>query len=159
MLTTTEIQLILHGKKNFGGVYPINQLPLIIRKPSNFIVNLDPSYKGGSHWVAIYFGKNYAIYFDSFGRCPPENEILTFIKRNCKRYDFSKIKYQGNDSTACGYFCVLFVLMDDKRKFFKIMQKCNHIENEKLIYLNLKKYLQCNQTGRPSRSRENNKIN
>lgn len=140
MLTTTDLQWILRSQKKFGGVFPIDRLPLVITKPVNFIVNLDPSYKEGSHWVAIYFGTNHAIYFDSFGRSP-ENEILTFIKRNCKRYGYSNIKYQGNDSSACGYFCILFVLMDDKDKFFKLLKQCNHAKNEKILYEKLRELL------------------
>ena len=40
--------------------------------PSSDVINLDPSYKPGSHWVAVYFDRNgEGEYFNSLGRYPP----------------------------------------------------------------------------------------
>ena len=35
-----------------------------------FIYNLEPSYMGGSHWVATYVKNGIINYFDSFGMPP-----------------------------------------------------------------------------------------
>lgn len=141
MLSSLEIELMLRGrKKQFGGVYAIDKLPVTFKKPVDFIINLDPSYKKGSHWVAVHFGKKSAIYFDSFGR-PPPDAIAIFIERNSKRFEYSRNKYQANDSFACGYYCVLFVALPQKKDFFNIFNKtkCNHVENEILLYKKIKK--------------------
>ena len=53
-----------------------------------FIYNLEPSYMGGSHWVATYVkngdreanSKPIINYFDSFGM-PPFQEIVNHAKR------------------------------------------------------------------------------
>ncbi len=143
MLTSIEIELMLRGKvKYFGGVYAIDKLPITFTKPKDFIINLDPSYKEGSHWVAVHFGKNSAIYFDSFGR-PPSDLITNFIERNSKRFEYSRIKYQANDSFACGYYCILFVSTPRKKDFFKFFDKskCNHLKNEMLLYKKIKQNL------------------
>ena len=137
MLTGSEISSFLRKARNFGGVYSIDNLPTIISKPSSFIINLDASHKPGSHWTAVAFSTRSAIYFDSYGR-PPPDEILTFIERNSRQYEYSKLKYQGNDSTACGYFCMLFVSMANKRAFFKLLKDCNHKANDHVIYKKLK---------------------
>ncbi|XP_053207030.1 uncharacterized protein F54H12.2-like [Panonychus citri] len=96
---------------------------------------------GGSHWVSVYISKNRTgIYFDSFGRQPPP-EILSFILRNTSFYEISKSKYQGDDSAACGYYCLLFVLMSNKKSFFNLLTHCNHSKNEYLIYKKLLKLI------------------
>ena len=52
MLNTKEIIYIFKNYKKFLGVFSINLLPYVFAKrPSGLIVNLDPSYKPGSHWV------------------------------------------------------------------------------------------------------------
>ena len=49
------------------------------------VINLDPHYKGGSHWVALYsnLDKNQIIFFDSFGKKPKKN-IRKFINKITK---------------------------------------------------------------------------
>jgi hypothetical protein len=47
------------------------------------IFNLDPHYKGGSHWVALVMtlGKEpHAAYMDSYGEAPPK-EVVKFLER------------------------------------------------------------------------------
>ena len=49
------------------------------------VINLDPHYKGGSHWVALYsnLDKNQIYFFDSFGKKPKKN-IRKFINKITK---------------------------------------------------------------------------
>ncbi len=49
------------------------------------VINLDPHYKGGSHWVSLYanFEKNQIYFFDSFG-VKPKKKIKKFINRISK---------------------------------------------------------------------------
>lgn len=134
---------MLRKIKWFGGVFPINRLPIFFKKPKTFIINLDPNYKEGSHWVSVHFSRRgTALYFDAFGR-QPENDILTFIERNAPRgFTHSNQKYQGNESTACGFFCILFVVLANRsREFFKIFSKCKHLLNEKRLKFLMKKFI------------------
>ena len=53
---------------NFIGGFPSDKLPEPKQKPFGMVVNLDPSTKPGSHWVAIYVSEfNVSEYFDSYG--------------------------------------------------------------------------------------------
>ena len=143
MLTTLDIRRLLRGNTLVGGVFPVDRLPLITRRPVSVIINLDPSYKEGSHWVAVNFDKNgYAFYFDSFGR-KPEGHILTFIERFAPRgYDYSKEKLQDNYSTSCGYFAILFVLLsNDRNRFFSLFQKCKTEKNEQKLLKIIKNFI------------------
>lgn len=97
--------------RNFYGVFPINHLPtILLPKPFKIIVNLDESWKPGSHWVAIYSYLNGpTVYFDSFGRYPPP-DIETFIERNSSYgWYHTKEKLQGDLSTLCGFYCIKFL--------------------------------------------------
>ena len=62
--------------------------------PSSFVINLDPSYKPGSHWVAVYFDRNgVGEYFDSFARYPP-HEIDHFLCSHAKGWQYSHMQVQ-----------------------------------------------------------------
>jgi len=51
--------------KYFQGVYPIDNLPSTLIKPSIIVINLDKHYMPGSHWVGVCFSDSgYAEYFD-----------------------------------------------------------------------------------------------
>ena len=127
----------------FQGVYPIDSLPITLSRKKAIIINLDESYKEGSHWVALYLDdKGIAHYFDSFGR-RPQGLILTFIERVSNYLMFNLKKYQGNISTACGYFCILFVISahDNINHFYKLFRECEHIVNETKLFMILQQYL------------------
>lgn len=143
MLTTIDLKRMLRGVKHFGGVFPSDKLPLVLKKPSTFIINLDPSYKEGSHWVAVNFDKiGNSHYFDSYGR-PPDGNIVSFLERFSPRgYTYSINKYQDDYSSSCGYFCVLFVLLaDDQNKFYKIFEKCKTLKNEQKLLQIIKNFI------------------
>ena len=63
-MNSRQLCWILSGDKftklTFRGVYAIDEMKSIkfVSYPSSFVINLDPSYKPGSHWVAVYFDKN-----------------------------------------------------------------------------------------------------
>ena len=43
----------------FGGVYASDKLPVQVDKyPKAYVVNVDPSDRPGSHWVAFYFSSS-----------------------------------------------------------------------------------------------------
>jgi hypothetical protein len=133
MLSTNEINHLLKNKKDFLGVFPVDRLPyLLVPKPTGLIINLDESYKPGSHWVAVYIPKNGpAHYFDPFGAVPGRHVSL-FLDRNSKHgWVFNAAKFQGDLSYLCGYYCVLFIKYAPNYKaFYEKFKTCNYFEND-----------------------------
>lgn len=54
--------------KSFSGVYPADKIPVLNKNVKYAILNLDPSYMSGSHWVAIAKKGDTTYLYDSFGR-------------------------------------------------------------------------------------------
>jgi hypothetical protein len=134
-LTTIDIENYLRKYSQFRGVFAIDRLPFeILPKPFGIVVNLDPSWQSGSHWVAVYAPETGPlIYFDSFGLVPPEN-LLTFLERNTKShgYELNKSIFQGELSIKCGHYCLLFLescFLNYKLPLFK----CKTDVNENII--------------------------
>src|SRR5437764_6258581 len=129
MLNTSDINRLLKNRKDFLGVFPINHIPhSLAPRPSGLIINLDESYKPGSHWVAIYFSiQGPAHYFDPFG-APPPNHIVTFLDRNSKSgWLFNASKFQGELSYLCGYYCVMFIKYGPNfRAFYQKLNSCDN---------------------------------
>lgn len=114
-MNTLQIQTLCENIKelqpNFLGVFPYDKLPDIHKLESDkfCIVNFDPSYKDGSHWIAIILRpKEKNIYFDSYGQPPPPQKTAFFkiLKHN---YKWNKCQLQHPLSTACGQWCIFFV--------------------------------------------------
>ena len=97
-------------KRTFRGVYAIDEMKLIktISYPSSFIINLDPSYKPSSHWVAVYFDKNGVTeYFDSFA-CYPPHEVVHFLCSHAKGWQCNHMQVQELYTMTCGQFVVFY---------------------------------------------------
>jgi len=79
------------------------------------IFNLDPSYKGGSHWVAIFIDmfKKEVNYFDSYGMNPP-NQISHFMKSLTLQDKSLKLQNSGRrfqyKGSECGMYSMIFIL-------------------------------------------------
>lgn len=92
------------------GVYAADEIPRIWSKPSAIIANTDDHTKSGSHWVAMYVGKdNVGHYFDSYGLPPIIPQHLNRFKKNCKILLYNPQQFQSNTSDVCGQFCVMFI--------------------------------------------------
>ena len=133
-LSTIDIENYLRRYSEFKGVFANDQLPFALwEKPFGIVINLDPSWKYGSHWVAV-FAPTYGpgLYFDTFGT-EPQNSILSFIERNCKNgYKFNHSIYQGDLSIKCGHYCILFLESCFTKINFPLI-KCNTKLNEFII--------------------------
>ena len=82
------------------------------------IFNLDPHFKGGSHWVGLYINlknikKPFIAYFDSYGyKTPP---LIARLMRSFKlqisscELGFNARKFQYGDS-ECGMFSMYFII-------------------------------------------------
>lgn len=99
---------------SFIGCFPIDLLPNINNSNHqiSLIINLDPSYKSGSHFVSIFKSKEIFTYFDSFGSEPPK-EIIDFIIHFNLPYISNKQKIQSDNSQFCGFFCLGFILAQE----------------------------------------------
>jgi hypothetical protein len=83
------------------------------------IFNLDPHYKTGSHWVALFINikKKQILFFDSYG-ARPDTQIKKFIDKIVKQgesfgltihYDYNKMRHQYSD-TECGVYSLHFII-------------------------------------------------
>ena len=100
-------------KELYGGVFPRDNLPSKIETfPRAYVANTDTGREPGKHWVAFYFeNKHYAEFFDSYGNDPGylAKEFESFLSRNVKDWIHNVVRLQGDFSTVCGQYCVLFL--------------------------------------------------
>lgn len=102
----------------FWGVLSIDQLdPLISKaqqaKAFSVIVNLSPSSMKGSHFVTILCKNHHSIYYlDSLALPPQLHPLIWRFILCCKRKILHQLAspIQNVMSSACGYFCIFFVL-------------------------------------------------
>lgn len=132
-LWTTDIEKVMQAYPEFKGVIARDEINTLLpkvehNKPFAFIINLDPSSKPGSHWVAVYIdpiGSKSIEYFDSFGREIP-NDVLKDIKLIIdimKPTSILKVKsnhviHQHSDTMNCGYFAMAFLIDRFRGKSF-----------------------------------------
>jgi len=119
------------------GIYMKDELPSKL-KQGFYIVNLasEKDKNGGTHWMAFYYTPNKSYYFDPYGELAPlevDNKIRPYI------YNMKQI--QDYNSTACGYYCMAFIIYMNEFKnksngFFKFINlfSTNTKENDKLLY-------------------------
>jgi hypothetical protein len=117
ILSSTDLEKFLFSDRvlcyNSGGVFPINKLPHNSLNKKCFIVNSDPSYLPGKHWLAIFFPPNsLPEFFDSFGKSPSfysENLLNFLLEENSKGFIYNSFPLQSSSSTSCGMFCLYFL--------------------------------------------------
>ena len=98
-------------KLSFKGVYAINEMKLMktISYLFSFVINLDLSYRHGSHWVAVYFDRNgEGEYFDSFAHYPP-HEVEHFLCSHAKGWQYNCMQVQEIYTTMYGQIVVLYI--------------------------------------------------
>lgn len=88
------------------------------KRKFGFVFNLDPHYRGGSHWVCSFvdLNKKEIYYYNSSGSGPP-SEILAFIHRikdEAAQHNIiltykrnKKVNQEGN--TECGVYCMFMI--------------------------------------------------
>jgi len=118
--------LLLKGKTHLGFVY-----------------NLDPSNKGGSHWIASFtdIPAHKSYYFDSYGmKAPPQ--IARLLRSMTLQDPQMKLAYNARrfqyGESECGMYCLYFIIRmlegDDFKKF------CRHAPKDSEM-LELRKWL------------------
>jgi hypothetical protein len=118
------------------GVYSKDELINVEPEPNKcYIINLEDSTGGGTHWVTVVINNNYVSYFDSFG-VRASDDVKEFISRFVKNQGtqtiYSTQQIQSVDSVLCGYYCIYFcyfhtVLHGDDEDNKRLMNKHNSL--------------------------------
>lgn len=88
----------------FLGVFSSDRIPKLINMNEFCIVNLDPSYKPGSHWVSF----SSDLFYDSFGR--PLNTLLDRNNNLMKIKDTDLDPEQEIKENNCGQRSIAWIL-------------------------------------------------
>jgi hypothetical protein len=117
------------------------------------IFNLDPHYKGGSHWVSLFINirKSTIFYFDSAGNKIP-HQIMKFVKKVITqgqglktpiqfRFDQNYPVEHQYGNTECGIYSIFFIvhMLEDKitQHYLKThILKDKYMEKFRKIYFN-----------------------
>lgn len=109
-MDTRNMNNALFNIKSYKGTFPCDMLPPKFSLPACFVVNTDVSTQPGEHWVAILISKNrHAEYFDSYGLPPINKHIVEFLHKNSSSITYNTVTLQDLNSSACGYYCILFL--------------------------------------------------
>lgn len=99
------------------NVIPCDKLDNVQIKSFPFLlcVNLDESFKRGTHWVGLYIARKGAEleFFDSFGRSVnsmPKYFVNFAIKNNLKVIERQQ-QLQGPKTQVCGHYVILYMFM------------------------------------------------
>jgi hypothetical protein len=112
-MNSKEIEWALKDVDCFLGVFARNRLPKhILQRPIALIINTDPDWLPGQHWVTIFLNVDgTADYFDSYGLQPLCVEFLRFLSAHAPQgVRYNAITLQHISSSTCGAYCVLYVL-------------------------------------------------
>ena len=111
----SELEIILSKFKIPKSIVIVqSELPSVIDRFENIIMNLGSYENGGSHWVALNTKKK--LYHDSFSQPPPE-----IVPSDYKYKKNTEI--QGYDKQFCGSFTLLwlyYVNFKTERQFYNV---------------------------------------
>lgn len=100
------------------------------KKRLSLIINMDPSWKGGSHWVALFISipDRSIEYFNSTGEAPPKRvqEFIRDVQTKIPGVQFTvrvnRVQHQFAD-TECGMYSVIYVIKRLNGKTFDSITK------------------------------------
>jgi len=116
------------------------------KKKIGFIFNLDPHYKGGSHWFTMFLDikNNYLLFFNSTGD-PPGQETSALMERIMSQADnmgitltkYINTKNHQRENTECGIYCLYCIselLTENKKPEHFLTHRISDKDMEKLRY-------------------------
>ena len=118
-------------KKIYGATVSSDHQRLCLQKPGVYVINTDPSYLPGEHWVCLLHHPHSLYYFDPYG-LPPHPNILRSLSKCSKPLYYHRRRLQGSGPT-CGYFCIYFALTLVDRRFNLDVFTCNHDKNDYFV--------------------------
>ena len=105
-----------------------NELPRTVKdwqKPALFVVNTDPNYRDGCHWVAIVLFQRthqslvHTYFFDPLGFPPSQYDksLTRLLHANSSPVSraWNCLSIQPVESESCGYYCTYFALTLEKQ--------------------------------------------
>lgn len=99
-------------RKCFDGVYALDEIVHIRMRPRLIVVNTDPSWKQGQHWLVIFFPSHSGNVelFDSLGSADRKYpaEIKRFLTKFATQIKLSRNRVQPPDTGLCGLYCLHF---------------------------------------------------
>lgn len=117
-------------KKYYVGCRPSNFIPVCQRHPCSMVVNLEPSGRPGSHWVAIFAPKStHVYYFDSLGLSPPRGAISVYL-RTFKKITTNNQMIQPISSDHCGHYAISFIYFCSLGYSFESVMQMFHSNSE-----------------------------
>ena len=130
---TSNIQLISMAKKRGinNMIVCMNDQLETFEYPSNgfFILNLEDSDHGGTHWTCLCIRNKIPCYFDSFGGIYSE-QVEKYIKKHYgKKCAFSCKIIQDFKSVKCGIYCFALILYILKNPNQDILACVNNFTN------------------------------
>ena len=130
---TSNIELLQMAKQNniYNLVVCMNDQLKNYKYPKDgyFILNLEDSDHGGTHWVILCVKNAIPCYFDSFGGIYSE-QVESYLKKNYgKKVAFSAKIIQDFKSQECGIYCIVLVLYIKANPHLDILQAVNEYTN------------------------------
>lgn len=92
----------------YSGCFPSDRIPYPTLFPALMVINLDPHFMDGSHWVVLLAeSPSQAYFFCPFGR-EPKGRLMDYLQM------FPKVRrnrcvFQPRTSIACGCFAIFVV--------------------------------------------------
>lgn len=114
-MNTHDINRILgrnaSTKASFIGCYASNQIPKTIYWfPHCMVVNIDPDWLKGSHWIAIYCRSPHIVeYFDPLGIWPPASVHIRDYLSHFNQIHFNADLLQSPHSNTCGKHVIYYI--------------------------------------------------
>ena len=137
MASTKYLNFVGQYIDGYMGTFSCNTMPDIAPQlqKQGFIVNLDPSYMPGSHWVSVfmrtYGGVVNCQYFDSFGHAV-NHVIMDKLGWSCDDIVVNKTQVQHFSSQHCGLFAlahIIYNLLNDDIDGFTTIFDRNYLSN------------------------------
>ena len=126
---------------NFLGVFADDQIRCIkSNQIGTMIVNTDPSYLPGGHWLSLFLSDKDIFVYDPLSPYINKSDNLKkFLIRMNKTLHFNTIQIQRVDSVMCGYHALVFCFVmkngGNEKKFKSFLQtfaSYNVIDREQL---------------------------
>ena len=140
-------------KPYFYGTVACDRLPShpIKKEPRGYIVNTDPHYRGGRHWLALWTPSrdvcevmdSYALPLESYETTEP---LQDWLKSQWKYVIYNEQSLQSIYSKSCGDYA-LFYLKDRARgqsmnEFLRRFSKHDYVNNDHKVGQMLKKLIE-----------------
>ena len=100
-------------KPFFSGIFPMDQLKNISAPPKLILVNTDPSYLPGKHWLLFFRTKDRMEMFDSLGQELHEMNpaVQTFAHRFNEYVKYVSQRVQPLNTALCGHYCLYYAYL------------------------------------------------